>query len=625
MGRHDVEGITESQARAEFLSHLLRDIKALDYMLANGQIESGITRIGAEQEFCLTDEQWQPAMNAPEILETIKDEHFTSELARYNLEINLDPLKLEGSCFSDMEADLRRLLKLAKSKVEAQDSRIVLTGILPTIGLKQLEMDYMTPSPRYYALNDMIKKSRGEDFELHLRGVDELSILHDSVLFEACNTSFQMHLQIDPDDFISSFNWAQALAGPIMGICTNSPLLLGRELWKETRIALFRQSIDTRPTRSALVNKQPRVQFGTEWAKGDVSSIFRNEIAAHPVILHRPIKENALKMAREGVAPKLEALNLHNGTLYHWNRACYGVGGGKAHLRIENRYIPSGPTIRDEMANFALWVGLMKARPAACDDMPSVMDFRTAKNNFLKAARYGSETVMEWMGESMGVKKLMSRELIPLARKGLEKVGIDKKDIDKYLGVIQERINSKDGAKWTISNYRKATEKYGRDAARRMLTKTMYDYQQQENIVADWDDLCKFEELDSPTRINQIMSTNVITVHKDDLAALATSVMDWKDIHHVPVVDENDQLIGLLTWTHVIQTDYAVAIDNGLSVADIMVKAVVSVDPDTDIQEAIKIMKRHEIGCLPVTNKGLLVGIVTIKDIQIYDREPADA
>ena len=158
MGRHDVEGITESQARAEFLSHLLRDIKALDYMLANGQIESGITRIGAEQEFCLTDKQWQPAMNAPEILETIEDKHFTSELARYNLEINLDPLELKGSCFSDMEADLRRLLKLAKSKVEAQDSRIVLTGILPTIGLKQLEMDYMTPSPRYYALNDMIKK-----------------------------------------------------------------------------------------------------------------------------------------------------------------------------------------------------------------------------------------------------------------------------------------------------------------------------------------------------------------------------------------------------------------------------------------------------------------------------------
>ena len=625
MGRHDVEGITESQARAEFLSHLLRDIKALDYMLANGQIESGITRIGAEQEFCLTDDQWQPAMNAPQILDTIEDEHFTSELARYNLEINLDPLKLEGKCFSNMEADLKKLLKLAKSKVEAQDSRIVLTGILPTIGLKQLEMEYMTPSPRYYALNDMIKKSRGEDFELHLRGVDELSILHDSVLFEACNTSFQMHLQIDPDDFISSFNWAQALAGPIMGICTNSPLLLGRELWKETRIALFRQSIDTRPTRSALVNKQPRVQFGTEWASGDVSSIFRNEIAAHPVILHRPIKENALKLAREGKAPKLEALNLHNGTLYHWNRACYGVGGGKAHLRIENRYIPSGPTIRDEMANFALWVGLMKARPAECDDMPSIMDFKVAKNNFLKAARYGSETVMEWMGETMGVKKLMSRELLPLARKGLEKVGIDQKDIDLYLGVIEKRINSKDGSKWTVSNFRKAQKKYGKDAARRMLTKTMYDYQQQENTIADWDDLCEFSEIDPPNKIRQIMTSSVITVHKDDLAALATSIMDWKEIHHVPVVDGDDRLIGLLTWTHVINTDYAVAIDDALSVADIMVRAVVSVEPDTDIQEAIAIMKHHEIGCLPVTNKGVLVGIVTIKDIEIYDPEPADA
>jgi predicted transcriptional regulator len=130
--------------------------------------------------------------------------------------------------------------------------------------------------------------------------------------------------------------------------------------------------------------------------------------------------------------------------------------------------------------------------------------------------------------------------------------------------------------------------------------------------------------MDPPERISQIMSTGVITVREDDLAALATSIMDWKNIHHVPVVDRNDSLIGLLTWTHVINTDYAVAIDDGLSVGDIMVKAVVSVSPDTDILEAIKIMKHHEIGCLPVTEKGTLVGIVTIKDIQLYDPEPID-
>ncbi len=624
MGRHDVAGLTQSQAKAEFLAHLLNDIKALDHLLATGQIESGITRIGAEQEFCLTDAQWQPAHNAPEILAEITDPHFTSELARYNLEINLDPLKLEGKCFSEMEQALKGHLQLAKKHVEAAGSRILLTGILPTIGPKHLELDYMTPSPRYYALNDMIKHTRGSDFQLHIRGVEELSILHDSVLFEACNTSFQMHLQIDPEDFISSFNWAQALAGPILGICTNSPLLLGRELWKETRIALFRQSIDTRPTRSALINKQPRVQFGTAWAQGDVSSIFRNEIAAHTVILHHEIKEDALRMARAGQAPKLEALNLHNGTLYNWNRACYGVGGGKAHLRIENRYVPSGPTVQDEMANFALWVGLMKARPSNCDDMITAMDFKSAKNNFLKAARYGSESVMEWMGESLGVKKLIGRELLPMAESGLKSTGINPADIQRYLTIIDKRLHAKDGSKWIVSNYREASKKYGKDAARRMLSKTMFDYQQEDNCIADWGPLCDFKAMDPPERISQIMSTGVITVREDDLAALATSIMDWKNIHHVPVVDRNDSLIGLLTWTHVIHTDYAVAIDDGLSVGDIMVKAVVSVAPDTDIQEAIKIMKHHEIGCLPVTEKGTLVGIVTIKDIQLYDPEPID-
>ena len=171
-----------------------------------------------------------------------------------------------------------------------------------------------------------------------------------------------MHLQVDPDDFVDSYNWAQAIAAPVLGISANSPLLLGRELWHETRIALFQQSIDTRTSSYALKDQYARVNFGYEWEKGTAADIFKNDIAQHKVILSREIEEDSFEQLHKGKIPKLRALNTHNSTIYRWNRPCYGVANGKPHLRIENRYVPAGPTVIDQMANFAFWVGLMTGR-----------------------------------------------------------------------------------------------------------------------------------------------------------------------------------------------------------------------------------------------------------------------
>jgi hypothetical protein len=421
MGEHKVNTKIDEQLRSTFIKHLVDDIEALEIMIEKGMIEDNIIRIGAEQEFCLLNENWRPAINSLDVLERVNDDHFTTELARYNLEINLDPFKLEKDCFSKVEEQLTNLLDKAKTEADKLYTNTLLTGILPTISKSQLRFDYMTPNPRYWALNDMMKAERGGDFELHLTGVDELAVRHDSVLFEACNTSFQIHLQIEPDDFVSSYNWAQAISGPVLGICCNSPLLLGRELWSETRIALFQQSIDTRNSSYALKDKQARVSFGEDWAQGTIADIYKNNIASFDIIITKEIEKSSLDVLNEGGIPKLPALNLHNGTVYQWNRACYGVGGGKPHFRIENRYIPSGPTVVDEMANFAFWVGLMKGRPERYDDLPKVMDFREAKANFIKAARTGKESEMSWKGESWSVRDLVIKELIPIARAGFRK------------------------------------------------------------------------------------------------------------------------------------------------------------------------------------------------------------
>jgi len=621
MGDHAVNRIKKEEDRAQFIRHLLNDIQALETMVAQGLIETAVTRIGSEQEFCLVEENWRPSKKAEEILKTIDDPHFTTELALYNLEINLDPFELKSDCFSKVQHQLENLLAKAQTAAAKHDNKVVLAGILPTIGQNELELEYMTPHPRYWELNDTIKELRGSDFKLRIRGVDELSLLHDSVLFEACNTSFQLHLQIAPEDFISSYNWAQAISAPVLGISSNSPLLLGRELWSETRIALFQQSIDTRISSFALKDQQARVSFGGGWAQGTVADIFKSDIARHKVILARKIAHDSLEDLKKGNVPKLEALALNNSTIYRWNRPCYGVGGGKAHLRIENRYIPSGPSTIDEMANFAFWTGLMVGRPAKYEDIRGHMDFRDAKANFFKSARNGKESVMLWMDNQISVRDLVTKELLPMAQAGLEKAGINTNDVERLLGVIDERTRGMIGAKWNIRSYRKLRDEMTQDNALLALTKAIYDNQQTNLPVHKWPIPEKYKKSNETAhQVGHIMSTRLYTINENDLADLATSVMRWKEIHHVPVENDMGGLCGLLTWTHMKHHEEKANTDLKI-VSDLMAKNVISVTPETEIKDAIRLMKKNEIGCLPIAHGKHLVGIVTIPDVLPFDND----
>ncbi len=621
MGEQKVSLKSSSNTQTQFVAHLLQDIEALEYMLENNMFETGITRIGAEQEFCLVTKDWRPANNADPILEKINDPHFTTELAKYNLEINLDPIELKDNCFQVVRNQLETLLEKANTVAKEESSKVVLTGILPTISQTHLKLNYITERPRYLALNDRLMAQRGSHFYVHLMGVDELSIRHDSVLFEACNTSFQLHLQIDPDDFISSFNWAQAIAGPVLSVCTNSPLLLGRELWSETRIALFKQSIDTRHTSLALKDQMPRVSFGSNWATGSIVEIYKENIAQYKSVLAQEIDENSLEEIKNGNIPKLKALSLHNGTLYPWNRACYGVGGGKPHLRIENRYIPAGPSVLDEMANFAFWAGLMKGRPKKFDDIAKVMDFSDAKSNFIKAARYGNGALLCWEGKEYTANNLLKKVLLPIAKNGLKKCNINDEDIDFYLKIIENRMNTQSGAQWMVSNLRALKKNQKTDQALRLITRYTYKNQKKGIPVSQWKDIpTKIRPKDITPWVGHVMTTRLFTVKETDLASLATSIMDWKNIHHMPVENAEGKLCGLLTWTHVKKMKNK-KMDKNTTVKDIMVENVITATPTTPIKEAITVMKENLIGCLPVLQHDELIGIVTIKDVIVFDHE----
>ena len=619
MGSQSVTAIKTQKERQEFLHHLLRDIEAFTFMLDHNLFESGIQRVGAEQEICIVDKNYRPSRNALEILKKINDPHYTTELALFNLEINLDPFELKNKCFSEIEAQLKVLLKKGDEAAdETENNKLILSGILPTLRKKDLIFKNVTPFKRYKTLNNVLRKIRGDDFKLHIQGVDELMLKHKSILFEACNTSFQVHLQINADEAIDKYNWSQAIAGPMLSIMTNSPLLLGRELWSETRIALFQQSIDLRNVSHISREQKARVSFGTGWVKDSILELFTDDISRYPPIVSSQFNEDSLRAVKQGIMPKLKALNLHNGTLYKWNRLCYGVHQNIAHLRIENRYIPSGPSVKDEIANALFWVGVMQGMPKQYEKIWRKMPFLDAKGNFINASRTGINTYFSWFGKGMSAKKLLENIFIPMAKEGLLKSNIDEEEIDYYLSIIQKRIDkSTTGSKWIVRNKRTLRKEVSNYEANVILTEHLYKNQQQNLPVAEWKaiDIHTNEIAKKYDRVYKIMTTEIFVVHKNDLLEFALKIMEWKTINHLPVVDKSNCVVGVLEKKQLLKLDFKTLDLSNCIVKDYMSKNYDFVHPETPYKKIKKMIESTENSSVIVLEDEKLVGIFTENDL----------
>ncbi len=618
MGDKRVNKFTDPMEKRAFTRHLLNDIKALERMLDERLFETGIQRIGAEQELGLIGEDWKPSTNNMELLKAINDEHYTTEIARFNLEINLDPETFTGECFSKVETELLRLLEKGKKEAGKQKTKIMITGIMPTLRQKDLSFDYMTPNPRYEALNDRIREEKGDDFSIHIEGIDDLITKHPNILFEACNTSFQVHLQIDPDDFIEQYNWAQAIAGPVLAISSNSPLLLGKRLWSETRIALFQQSVDTRNADRLKRERAHRVSFGKKWAEGSVADLFKDNVSRFNLLFASDVEEDSLETLSKGKIPELNALKMHNSTVYMWNRACYGVGGGKPHLRIENRYIPAGPTVIDEIANMAFWLGLMKGMPAEYTDLPSKMSFADARFNFYNAARTCLDCQFRWFGQTVSAGKLLEEELLPLAKKGLEMMKVDLSDIDRLMGIIENRIyRHVNGTKWIMKNFSELLIGSTPNEASISITKNIIHNEEKGDPVHLWEDVDPNQRDTHKEfrQVSQVMTTDPFTVNHDDLLDLVINVMDWKKVPYVPVENAKNEVVGLIQYENLIRYFTSNKGENELLAKDIMSKEYVTVEPQCSTAEAVNLMAENRVGCLLVVQDKKLMGTVTQEDI----------
>ncbi|HJL16520.1 MAG TPA: CBS domain-containing protein [Sandaracinaceae bacterium LLY-WYZ-13_1] len=626
MGEHSVtERSDETEARA-FMKALLADVRALELMLDRDLIESGTRRVGAEQEMFLVDADSRPAPVACDLLDELDERRLTTELARFNVEANIDPRTFTGTALREMEQEVRALVHRTDQAAKRHHARVLLAGILPTLRRGDLTLENMTPIPRYRALNDTLMALRGGDVGISIKGIDELAVTHDNVMFEACNTSFQVHFQVAPYEFAKLYNVAQLVTAPVLAAAANSPLLFGSRLWHETRVALFSSSIDDRSSSRQARGFKPRVTFGDQWVQKSVLEIFREQIARFRVVLSAPATEDPVAAVQRGEVPELNALKLHNGTVYRWNRACYGTKDGVAHLRIENRVLPAGPSILDEVANAAFFFGLMAGVVEELGDPRERLDFDDAKDNFFAAARHGLKAQFTWPGgETLTAAELIRDRLLPLAREGLEHSRIDGADIDRYLGVIAARVGAgRTGASWMLDSLSHMSRRtVSGDMRERRLVGAMLEHQQENRPVHEWAP-CSMGEMTEQEdewrrglqRVGQFMSTDLFTVRPNDLVDLAASVMDWEHIKHVPVEDDDGHLVGLVTHRDLLRLVARGTHESGDTlVRDIMIRDPMTVSPKTRTLEAMRLMREHGIGCLPVVEDERLVGIITQSDL----------
>ncbi|HTI25939.1 MAG TPA: glutamate-cysteine ligase family protein [Kutzneria sp.] len=495
MGKDVSDRTFSREDRQRYREKVQRCLDALARMLTDDVFSFPQQQMGLEIELNLVDEKLRPAMANSEVLEKIDDPSFTTELSQHNLEINVPPRPLAGNEAVDLERELRATFDNADTKAKDAGAAIVLIGVLPTLRREHFDPRWLTGNRRYTVLNDEIFAARGEEMVLHMEGSpmpggepERLRSYAESILPEAACTSVQLHLQVQPDDFAAHWNAAQCLAGVQVALAANSPFLLGKALWHETRIPLFQQATDTRPQELQNQGVRPRVWFGERWITS-IFDLFEENVRYFQGLLPVIDDEDPIAELAAGRAPHLSELMLHNGTVWRWNRPVYDLVDGVPHLRVENRVLPAGPTIVDVLANAAFFYGAQRALATQERPLWTQMSFQAAEENLYSGARHGMGAQLYWPGIGwVPPDELVLRRLLPMAHEGLRELGVADAARERYLGIIEQRcVARRTGSSWQRETVAQLEQRGAdREAALTGMLRRYIDLMHAGNPVHTW-------------------------------------------------------------------------------------------------------------------------------------------
>ncbi|HLU27649.1 MAG TPA: glutamate-cysteine ligase family protein [Glycomyces sp.] len=432
--------------------------EALAQLLADRRLDRGRPLTGIELELDLLEHNGDPAFANEAVLQylhTTGDEEALysaqHELGAFNIELNLPPRMLDGAGLSWYESDLATVLSEVREAADKAGVRCCPIGTMPTLFTDHMGIDALSSAERYRVLNEEIMAARGEDLHIDISGAESVRFSSANIAPEAANTSVQFHLQVSPEDFARYWNTAQALAGIQVALGANSPYLFGRQLWAETRIALFEQGTDTRHAAQRAAGAMPRAWFGERWIDSALD-LFDENYRHFAPLLPLCAPEDPLGVVGDGGVPSLQELRYHNGTIYRWNRPVYDIRAGRPHLRVENRVLPAGPTPVDICANMALFYGLLAHFAESDEQLSDRLGFDQAAANFVTAARHGVQADQVWPGRGRVPARELVVELLPTAAEGLASLGVAGGDAERFLGVIEQRCRrGVNGASWQVA------------------------------------------------------------------------------------------------------------------------------------------------------------------------------
>ncbi|MEU7146094.1 hypothetical protein ABZ942_42100 [Nocardia sp. NPDC046473] len=444
--------------------------------------------VGMEVEFDLVDPLGRPRLINDLVLARLGRADMQEELGQFNVELNLAPRRLQGSVLHDWERELADVLDRCGARIEGLGARLVAVGMLPTVSAEQLTLERISANPRYALLCKRLRAARHRPFLVRiLDGVEPVEFTTDAPAPDAAATSLQLHLRVPPDSFADYYNAAQMIAGAQVAVAANSPYLLTRQAWQETRIMLLEQLLDSRRPRDVRVGAPARVRLGDGWVNGPVE-LFDELVRLFPPLFPTLDAEDPDAALQAGCVPSLRELRLHNGTVWRWNRPVYDVQAGCPQLRIENRVLPSGPTAADMVANAAFYYGLIRAIVDS-DDVPSSrIPFAVAERDLHRAARDGLAARLCWRGIDYPADRLTDEVLLSTAAAGLDAWGVDTDDRDRYLGIIETRVRSgRTGAVWQTQTVRYLEEHgMGRIAALGEMTRRYVEHSHTGTPVHTW-------------------------------------------------------------------------------------------------------------------------------------------
>ena len=430
---YDAEDFRLFQQRLEQETDFVRQL------FAEKRFDNQQCKLGYELELCLLDSTGQPAPLIQPVLDDADNPLFTYELAKFNLEINGNAFNLQPDVFEQIERDLDHLYSQVEQSAAKFDLQPGLFGVLPSLERKHLDSaHFMSDQHRYHLLDRRLIEMRNRPVKLEIQGDELLQVEKNDVMLEALSTSLQTHLQIPFDESVDSYHAALWASMAVLAVGANSPLVLGKKCWQESRIAIFKQAVDTRNEREVLDAIIPRVHFG----KGYISSwldLFEDNSYYSPI----------LPETRDCPPEKLHHFNMHNGTIWRWVRPILGVVDEQYHLRLELRVTPSGPTRIDTIANMVFFIGLLEGLKQKPENLTRV-PFGVLEQDFYRVAREGLRASVTWCdGESSNMRDLLVEKVIPLAHDGLIKLGIN--NPQNWIDIIHDRVTSgRTGAAWIL-------------------------------------------------------------------------------------------------------------------------------------------------------------------------------